>query len=212
MLSWMIWVIVGLAGLLVVWLVPIKIIKQFIDIPFPVWMARFIDNPLRRRLQPPHVVVAWMSIEEDMSVLEIGPGPGTFTVEAFKQVGSEGKLHVVDVNPQMLQEMRVTMAKRGISGVRSQVAPAERLPYPDDYFDRVFLIAVFGEIRDRAKALLEIRRVVKPDGLVAIGEFLPDPDFPLPSTVIGLCERAGLDLVRQHGRLVHYLLLFAPRN
>ncbi len=69
-------------------------------------------------------------------------------------------------------------------------------------------MAVLAEIPDRNKALLEIKRVLKDNGLLAIGEFLPDPDYPFRKTVIHWCKDAGFELVSEYGGVLHYVLTF----
>jgi ubiquinone/menaquinone biosynthesis C-methylase UbiE len=70
------------------------------------------------------------------------------------------------------------------------------------------MVTVLGEIPDKRKALLEIKRVLKDEGLLAIGEFLPDPDYPRKSTVTGWCHDSGFELNEQFGNWLHYLLTF----
>jgi ubiquinone/menaquinone biosynthesis C-methylase UbiE len=74
------------------------------------------------------------------------------------------------------------------------------------------MIAVLGEIPDKKRALAEFRRVLKDDGLLAIGEFLPDPDFPRRKTVTAWCQDAGFVLADTYGNLMHYLLLFSNKQ
>ncbi len=88
------------------------------------------------------------------------------------------------------------------------MASASHLPFADGTFARAFMIAVLGEIPDKRKALLEIKRVLKEDGLLAIGEVLPDPGYPRRKTVIRWCENAGLTLAESYGSLLHYVLVF----
>ena len=61
------------------------------------------------------------------------------------------------------------------------------------------MVGVLGEIPDRNRALMEIKRVLKDDGVLAIGELLPDPDYPLRKTVIRLCNDAGFQQVDGYG-------------
>ncbi len=70
------------------------------------------------------------------------------------------------------------------------------------------MVAVLGEIPDKQRALSEFKRVLKIEGLLAIGEFLPDPDYPLRKTVAAWCQESGFILTEEYGNLLHYLLLF----
>lgn len=187
--------------------VVIRIVRRFIHVPIPALVAQVIDNPLRRRIQPPSQVVDWIGIQDDMYILEIGPGPGTFTMEAAARV-IRGKVFAVDIQLAVISALKRRIQKETVTNVVLQVASAYELPFPKGTFDRVFMIAVLAEIPDREKALREIRRVLKDDGFLAIGEFLPDPDYPRRKTVIHWCCNAGLELVSTYGGILHYVLTF----
>lgn len=197
-----------LTGCLIFVCVVIRISRRFIHFPCPVFIARFIDNPIRRRLQSPVKVVDWIDIQNGMCVMELGPGPGTFTIEAAKRAGINGRIFAVDIQPGMISRLNSKLQREGITNVTTEVAPAYELPFSDNTFDRIFMITVLAEIPDRNKALLEIRRVLKDNGLLAIGEFLPDPDYPRRKTVIRWCQSAGFELVSKHGGILHYVLTF----
>lgn len=62
------------------------------------------------------------------------------------------------------------------------------IPFKDDYFDIVYMVAVFQGIKDMC-ALTEIKRVLKPEGIFVITEFIIDPDYTLKSTTIRQCEK-----------------------
>ena len=58
-------------------------------------------------------------------------------------------------------------------------ASAYDLPFEDGTLDLVYMITVFQEIPDRDRTLAEVLRVLKPGGLLAITEWVFDPDYPL---------------------------------
>jgi ubiquinone/menaquinone biosynthesis C-methylase UbiE len=190
------------------WLLLARLVKRFVHLPAPAFTAGFLNSRFRRRLQPPEQVVGWMDIRPGMQVLELGPGPGTFTVEASRRVGPAGRITAVDIQPGMIARLEATLQAAGVTNVTPRVASAYALPLPDASMDRAYMVTVLAEIPDPARALQEIRRVLKPDGALAVGEFLPDPDYPRRRTVIGWCRQAGFELVREHGPLWHYVLLF----
>jgi len=54
-----------------------------------------------------------------------------------------------------------------------------KLPFDDNSFDVVYTVTVLQELPDKNRALKEMKRVLKPGGILAVTEFLPDPDYPL---------------------------------
>lgn len=207
-LTLLLWVVAILIGWLAFVEIVVRVIRRYVHFPVPALIVRFIDNPIRRRLQPPAKVVDWIGVQERMCVLEIGPGPGTFTLEAAKRVGEQGKVFAIDIQSPVISRLGTRLQNEGITNVTPKVASAYDLPFPNRAFDRVFMIAVLAEIPEKKKALLEIKRVLKDGGLLAVGEFLPDPDYPRRKTVIQWCEDAGFKLAGSYGGALHYVLTF----
>jgi ubiquinone/menaquinone biosynthesis C-methylase UbiE len=68
---------------------------------------------------------------------------------------------------------------------------ATRLELPDNSVDLAYLSTVLGEIPDRAAALAECFRVVKPGGTLCITEIIGDPHYQSRTKVREICEQAG---------------------
>jgi ubiquinone/menaquinone biosynthesis C-methylase UbiE len=202
------WIIIAFCGAVFYWAVIHRAFKHFVHYPVPAFATPLLDNPIRRIFQPPEQMVARIDIREGMKVLEVGPGPGTFTIEAARRAGVRGEVSVIDIQPRIISRLDRRLQKEGISNATTKVAPADNLPFPDNTFDLVFMIAVLGEIPDKYKALSEVRRVLKDSGLVAIGEVLIDPDYPRQKSVIKWCRDAGLQLVSTHEGFMQYVLTF----
>lgn len=201
------WIGTIFIGLFFVVEVVFRIIRRFIHFPIPAFFAAIIDNPIRRRIQPPTKVVDWIGIKEGMRSLEIGPGPGTFTIEAANSAG-KSIIFAVDIQLSVIRTLIHNLCKARITNVVPTAASAYELPFFDNTFDRVFMISVLAEIPDKEKALLEVKRVLKDDRLLAIGEFLPDPDYPRRKTVNKWCKNAGFLPVNAYGGFLHYVLTF----
>lgn len=202
------WILLFLAAFFIFVMTVVRLIRHFYQFPIPSIFAPLIDNPVRRKIQSPADIAQWMGVKEGMSILEIGPGSGTFTFEIAEHVGDDGRVHAIDIQESIVTALGEKAEKLEVDNVSVRQASAYELPYPDRYFDRVFMVTVLGEIPDKRKALLEIKRVLRDEGLLAIGEFLPDPDYPRKSTVTGWCEDSGFELNEQFGNWLHYLLTF----
>jgi ubiquinone/menaquinone biosynthesis C-methylase UbiE len=90
----------------------------------------------------------------------------------------------------------------GIRNIHPTQGDARSLSYPDDSFDRAFLVTVLGEIPDQLLALSELRRVLKPGGRLVVGELFGDPHWVSPGALRGRAEEAGLRFERSSGGLL----------
>ena len=208
LLSFIKWVFLALLAYILFVEVVLRIVRRYYQFPIPYYAARLIDNPIRRRIQPPEKIVEWMGVKPGMRLLEVGPGPGTFTFAAARSVGETGRVYAIDIQESIVSGLNKKIRRQGVGNITAEQVSAYELLYPDGYFERVYMVAVLGEIPDKQRALGEFRRVLKDDGYLAIGEFLPDPDYPRKSTVVRWCGEAGFELADDFGSIMHYLLLF----
>lgn len=186
----------------------VRLIRRYFHFPVPPFVSVFLSSRVRKAMQPPWEVVERSGIQPGMAVLELGPGPGTFTLEAARRVGPQGKVIAVDIEPKMIDKLRDAAARAEVTNVETHVADAYHLPVADGSVDVAFMVTVLAEIPDRQRALAEIRRVLKPDGLLSISELFTDPDYPRQSTVIQWCQQARFYLVGVHGNWFNYTLNF----
>lgn len=94
-------------------------------------------------------------------VLDVGCGPGALTTELVRRLGADA---VTAVDP---SESFVEAARERHPGVTVELAPAERLPFPDDAFDAALAQLVVHFMTDPVAGLRELARVTRPDGVVA---------------------------------------------
>jgi ubiquinone/menaquinone biosynthesis C-methylase UbiE len=199
------------SGLLFFWLFPLKLLSRLAarfgqSAPCPASLTWLVSNPIRRRYMRP--VLDRVGIRPGERVLELGPGPGIFTVDAAQRVGPQGKLIAVDIQPEMIAQVQERVQEAGLTNVETHIASAYELPLDDATIDRAFLIAVLPEISDQARALAELHRVVKPGGLLSITEEFMDPDYPFAFETIRRVEAAGFKLNRRFGNFFLYTLNF----
>jgi len=189
----------------------IRVIRKLSHIPAPAFIGRFLDSDVRRWLQPPDKIIERSSIRQGMTVMELGCGSGAFILFVARVVGEQGKVYAVDIQPAMLNQLERKLARpenQDIKNIELKQADAYDLPFEDGAFDLVYMVTVLQEIPDRARALREIRRVLKPGGILAVTEFLPDPDYPWRSTTIKVCQREGFVLDDNLGNLWNYTVRF----
>jgi ubiquinone/menaquinone biosynthesis C-methylase UbiE len=166
---------------------------------------------VRRHVFSPAKVLDKVGIAAGMSVLELGPGPGFFTVESAQRVYSSegvGKLYCLDIEPAMISRVKKKIFNKSPENVELMVGNGECLPYKNGSFDLAYMVTVLGEIPDKIRALQELYRVIRPDGVLSISEYLPDPDYPLRRTTIAWARRAGFEPFEEFGNFFAYVINF----
>lgn len=186
----------------------IRIIRFFYKFPMPQFLANIIDNPLRRKIQPPKETGLRHGIKSGMNVLEVGPGNGRYTAEAAKIVGPNGRITTIDIENKMIERVKKRMEIENVKNVTAEIANVYKLPYQNCSYDLIYMIAVFNEIPDQEKALTEFHRVLKPNGLLVLSELFMDPDYPLSNTLIKKVQSLPFKLKEKIGNFFYYTLKF----
>jgi len=186
----------------------IRTIRHFHKFPMPEFLANLIDNPLRRRIQPPEKMPIRHGIAPGMTVLEVGPGNGRYSIETARRVGVRGRIITIDIEPKMIERVQQRARVEGITNLEARVANVYDLPFEDDMFDVVYMITVIGEIPQPEKAMHEFHRVLKPTGLLAFSEVIMDPDYPRATSLIQKADRTGFRLKKKLGNFFSYTIIF----
>jgi len=174
---------------------------------YPSQISFWLDFPLRRLILSPQKLADRLHLKENFNVLEIGPGPGYFSVEVAWRI-PHGHLELFDIQQEMLEKARRKLEVAGLHNVGFTQGDAVDLPFDENKFDVVFLVAVLGEVSDKERCLGAIYRILKPSGLLSITEQPGDPDFlPLPVVRL-LAEKQGFEFVESFGKKKNYTANF----
>jgi ubiquinone/menaquinone biosynthesis C-methylase UbiE len=204
-------IILVVLGATVFLLLQVLVIRKWHREPAPAFLGRFLDSDFRRWLQPADKVIARSGIEPAMTIMELGCGSGAYTTFAARAVGEEGRVYAVDIQPEMLRQLERKLARpehQGIRNIELRQASAYELPLADEALDLVYMITVLPEIPDRGLALREVKKVLKPGGILAVTELFPDPDYPRRSTTVKLGQREGFALEASLGNFWNYTVRF----
>jgi SAM-dependent methyltransferase len=196
-------------GVFTAWQVILRTVRKIRPFPIPWWFGVMVlESPLRKRIMPGDVLVERIGARPGQTVLEIGAGTGYVVAEVARAVGSEGRVHALDIEPEMIERLRQKTLLENLDNVEAKLGEATKLDYADETFDLVYMVTALGEIPDKRSVLWEAYRVLKPGGIVSISEWLVDPDYMRQSTVIQRCEETGFYLTEEHGNLFFYTLNF----
>jgi SAM-dependent methyltransferase len=117
-------------------------------------------------------------INEGETILDIGCGAGADTIFAVMMTGPSGKVVGIDLVSEMLERAKKNLSLTDFKNVTLKKSSAENLPFSDQEFDVVISNGVFNLVPDKAKALLEVYRVLKPEGRLMIADQILTGELP----------------------------------
>jgi ubiquinone/menaquinone biosynthesis C-methylase UbiE len=203
------YIFLGVVGLAIVVGVVWRLASRRQSLPCPVWLRWFVelDNPFARTNRAA-VIIEHLGLHAGMVVLDVGCGPGRLTVPAARQVGEQGEVVAMDIQPGMLKRAEEKVRAANLSNVRFLHGGVGEGKLALEQFDRALLVTVLGEIPDRAAALKEIFAALKPGGLLSVTEIIFDPHFQGRQTVVRLAGAAGFREKAVFGNRIAYTMHF----
>lgn len=152
------------------------------------------------RLQPPDKVMDAIGIKPGMVVAEIGSGKGRYVVQLAVRVGETGKVYAEDVLESSLQHLEKRCRRWGLKNVTTVLGSVSDPKLPPNELDLIFIISAYHHFEDPVALLKNARPALKPDGMLAIGEWLPrdtgDSDLNTPEEMEKEMNAAGYKLER----------------
>ena len=110
------------------------------------------------------------NLREGDRVLDIAGGTGDLALAFSKKAGRTGQVVHTDINEAMLRTGRDRLLDAGVA-LPTLVCDAEKLPFPDDYFDLVSVAFGLRNMTHQDVALVQMNRVLKPGGKLLVLEF-----------------------------------------
>ena len=109
-------------------------------------------------------------VREGQRVLDVAGGSGDMSRLFLKKVSNSGQVVLTDINNSMLHVGRDRLLDKGFATPVAQ-CDAERLPFPNDYFDCVCIAFGLRNVTHKDAALREMHRVIRLGGRVIVLEF-----------------------------------------
>ncbi|KZE30053.1 bifunctional demethylmenaquinone methyltransferase/2-methoxy-6-polyprenyl-1,4-benzoquinol methylase UbiE [Crenobacter luteus] len=117
-----------------------------------------------------HFTLNTSGVKPGDKVLDIAGGTGDLSRGWHKRVGKTGEVWLTDINSSMLTVGRDRLLDEGIV-LPVSLADAEKLPFPDNYFDLVSVAFGLRNMTHKDAALKEMHRVLRPGGKLLVLEF-----------------------------------------
>lgn len=131
-------------------------------------LISLIHEDLYRLFRDPYEVLQSAGLRPRQEVLEVGCGPGFFTIPAARLVGEKGTVHALDVNPLSLERARQKVEQEGVTNVRTILADAGQTGLPDESFDLIFVFGLGHVVGGEDRMMSELHRLLKPKGTLSV--------------------------------------------
>jgi ubiquinone/menaquinone biosynthesis C-methylase UbiE len=135
----------------------------------PVERAGSLDNIIRRWLQKPQKILG-SYLKEGMTVVDIGCGPGFFSIDMAQMVGKSGRVIAVDLQEGMLQKLRDKIQGTELEERITLLKSEENKIGVSEHVDFVLAFYVVHEVPNVEGFFSEIETILKPNGQVLIVE------------------------------------------
>lgn len=207
------------------------------------WLIRPERNDEENALE----ALAELQIKSGMTVVDLGCGNGYWTLPMARACAREGtgaddlphadgtdqhgaagnasstlsgQVLAVDIQPQMLQQLRQNMIREGIENVQPVLGTVDDPQLPVGEVDLVLLVDAYHEFSHPQSMLWAIRRSLKPTGVIALLEYrAEDPEVPIKplhkmskNQIMKEYGANKLKLVREYNELPWQHLMFFARD
>jgi len=151
-----------------------------------------MGSRLRRWLQNPRKILQGANIASGQTVVEVGCGPGFFTMDAAEMVGESGRLIAIEPLSDFVDKVKGEVQKAGLKNVEVLNRDALNTGLEDKSVDLVLLFGVVPfPTLPLNKLLPEIHRILKTDGTLAVWLFPTTAGVPTAILKSGLFTEIG---------------------
>ncbi len=183
------WIVLGLVAAFAAFNLGWRWASRIWSLPCPSVTAFRFDNPMIRGVT--RRTLDRLGLRPGQKILEIGPGPGRLLIPAARRIRPEGQAVGIDIQKGMIDRLEAAAKRAGVTNLTAILGDAAQAHVPEGTFDLVFLCTALGEIPDRAAALHQCYRALRPGGVLSSTEIIGDPHYQSRATVQRLAEAAG---------------------
>jgi len=153
--------------------------------------------------QPPDLVLKTIGIEPGMIIGEVGAGRGRYTVHIATRIGPTGMIYANDIVGDYLKYIERRCAEHGLTNVKTVLGEVTDPKLPLAVLDMVIMVNVVHCLAEPVALLRNIKKSLKPDGVIAIVEGNLDKapetagEWYSRSKLLKIYKDAGYELVRE---------------
>lgn len=174
---------------------------------FPYQWAFTLLLPIRNIFFSPKQLIKRIGLKDDFTVLELGPGPGYFSIPIAKKL-KNGMLFLADIQQEMLDYAKKRCEKRNLNNVEYYLCNGKTFDFKDNAFDIIYMVTVIGEVENKEEYIQEFYRILKPNGVLSITELAGDPDKMTVNELNSMIEKQKFTFHTKYGNKRNFTLNF----
>jgi ubiquinone/menaquinone biosynthesis C-methylase UbiE len=161
------------------------------------WMISLMhDNPLLPHLKNPYRSLEAAELKPGQKVMEVGCGPGFFTIPAAKIVGEKGLIYAIDVNQHAIKRVEEKMRKYGVGNIKPILGNAANSGLQDSSIDLAFIFGLRYIAGGLSNLISEMYRILRSGGILSFEKTTGSDD-----KLVKEVERAGFAKTEKKGRI-----------
>jgi ubiquinone/menaquinone biosynthesis C-methylase UbiE len=142
--------------------------------------ASWLERSERKEEEKPERVLAELDLKPGMTVADIGAGSGYYSSRMAERVGPDGIVYAVDIQPEMIDILRLQMKQRRVTNVKAVLGTETDPHLPGETLDLALMVDVYHEFEYPYEMLAAVVRALKVGGKVVFVEYRAnDPSVPI---------------------------------
>jgi ubiquinone/menaquinone biosynthesis C-methylase UbiE len=163
--------------------------------------VKFLMSEERKEQHNPETVLIEAGVTEGMVMVDLGSGPGFFTMPMADMTGENGLVYAVDSNQIMLRGLRENIAKSEVNPKTIKLVKSDvcNTGIPSESVDLVLFANILHEVENRKAFFQEVRRISKPTARIVDVDWKKIPTERGPPLKLRLSEAEANQVFAQNG-------------
>jgi ubiquinone/menaquinone biosynthesis C-methylase UbiE len=157
----------------------------------PSWLSFSLENGLRKKVHKPELLLKEF-VKPGSVAVDIGCGPGYFSIPMAKLVGKDGKVISVDLQRRMLDKMNYSAKKHNVEDIIQTINCTAGDICVSEKADFVLTFWMVHEVEDVTALMKQIQKIMKPGSLYLLSEPFLHVSGKRYAEILTLAESAGL--------------------
>jgi precorrin-6B methylase 2 len=142
--------------------------------------AEWLERAEREKEERTDLLMTELKLGPGMAVADIGAGTGYIARRMARQVGPNGTVYAVDVQPEMIRMLSAMAKREKLPNIRPVLGSAKAVKLPPASVDVAIMVDVYHELEHPYELLESIVRALRAGGRLVFVEYkAEDPSVPI---------------------------------